>query len=318
MPATKTPSVPALHRGLAVLELVANSKSGLTFAQLARHFEFPKSSVHCLVVTLEREGYLQRDHATGRYMAGLKLVRIANVALEGTVLREQAAPLLRALVATTGMTVHMAILDRDEAVVVAKVDRPGVHRVATWIGKRVDLHCTSLGKCLIAHLPEEDVDRLLGQRALLRHNENTIVAPFRLKEELAKTRLRGYAVDDEEEEIGVRCIGAPVWNREDRVVAAVSVSGTTARITEETCDDIASQVKQTALAISVQLDYVVERDRLPTQAFGSRRAREIGAAFGREPGSLEEVAFGRGVHPDSGSRRHTYEGPHRATTVPGQ
>ena len=253
MPASKTPSVPAQQRGLAILELVANSKSGLTFSQLARHFEFPKSSVHCVVVTLEREGYLQRDEATGRYMSGLRLLRIANVALEGIVLREKAAPLLRALVASTGMTVHMAILDRDEVVVVAKVDRPGVHRVATWIGKRVDPHCTSLGKCLIAHLPEEALDRLVAQRGLLRHNENTIVSLARLKEEFARIRALGYAMDDEEEEIGVRCIGAPIRNWNSLVVAAVSVAGTTARINEDTCDQLASQVRQTALAISRQL-----------------------------------------------------------------
>lgn len=260
MPASKTPSVPALRRGLAIVELVVNSKSGLTFSQLARHFDFPKSSVHCLVLTLEREGYLQRDKDTGRYMSGLKLVSIANVALEGILLREKAAPLLRALVASTGMTVHMAILDHDEVVVVAKLDRPGVHRVATWIGKHVDLHCTSLGKCLIARLPEDDLDRLVGQRGLLRHNENTIVSPVRLKEALARIRALGYAMDDEEEEIGVRCIGAPVWNRDGRVVAAVSVTGTTTRITEDTCDELAGHVKETALAISRRLGYVGERE----------------------------------------------------------
>ena len=253
MPASKTPSVPALQRGLAILEVVAKSKSGLTFSQLARHFDVPKSSVHCLVVTLEREGYLQRDEATGRYMSGLKLVSIANVALEGIVLRERATPLLRALMASTGMTVHMAILDRDEVVLVAKVDQPGIHRVATWIGKRVDPHCTSLGKCLIAYLPEEDLNRLIAQRGLLRHNENTIVSPTRLKEELARIRALGYAMDDEEEEIGVRCIGAPIWNWDGRVTAAVSVAGTTARINEDTCDALARQVRHTALAISQQL-----------------------------------------------------------------
>lgn len=260
MSASKTPSVPALERGLAILELIAKSKGGLTFSQLARHFEFPKSSVHCLLLTFERQGYLQRDEATGRYMTGQKLVTIANMAIDGIVLREKATPLLRALLAKSGMTVHMAILDRDEVVVVAKVDRPGLQRVATWIGKRVDVHCTSLGKCLIAHLPEEDLDRLVGQRVLLRHNENTIVSPTRLKKELAKTRALGYALDDEEEEIGVRCIGAPVLNWERRVVAAISVAGTTDRISAETCEALADQVKQTALGISRQLGYLGDRE----------------------------------------------------------
>jgi DNA-binding IclR family transcriptional regulator len=258
MVASKTPSVPALERGLAILELIARSKSGLTFSQLTRRFQFPKSSIHCLLLTFERHGYLQRDAASGRYMSGQKLVSIANLAIDGIALREKAAPLLRDLMAATGMTVHMAILDRDDVVLVAKVDRPGLNRVATWIGKRVDVHCTSLGKCLLAHLPEEDVDRLIGQHGLLRHNENTIVSPARLKRELARTRALGYAMDDEEEEIGIRCIGAPVLNWERRVVAAISVAGTTMQISSETCDEIVDRVKQTALGISRQLGYLYD------------------------------------------------------------
>jgi DNA-binding IclR family transcriptional regulator len=255
MRATKTPSVPALQRGLAILERIANSRRGLTFAQLARFFDFPKSSVHTLVLTLEREGYLQRDDATGRYMTGRKLVHIAGMTLDGLVVRERAAPLLRTLVADTGMTAHLAVLDRHEVTVVAKVDRPGVHRIATWVGKRMDVHCTSLGKCLVAYLPDEQVDRLISDRGLLRHNEHTIVSPERLKQELARTRALGYAVDDEEEELGGRCVGAPVWDRDGRVVAAVSVAGGTDQINADTFATIAAQVMAAALAISKELGY---------------------------------------------------------------
>jgi DNA-binding IclR family transcriptional regulator len=255
MRATKTPSVPALQRGLAILERIANSRRGLTFAQLARFFDFPKSSVHTLVLTLEREGYLQRDDATGRYMTGRKLVHIAGMTLDGLVVRERAAPLLRTLVADTGMTAHLAVLDRHEVTVVAKVDRPGVHRIATWVGKRMDVHCTSLGKCLVAYLPDEQVDRLISDRGLLRHNEHTIVSPERLKQELARTRALGYAVDDEEEELGGRCVGAPVWDRDGRVVAAVSVAGGTDQINADTLATIAAQVMAAALAISKELGY---------------------------------------------------------------
>jgi len=255
MRATKTPSVPALQRGLAILERIANSRRGLTFAQLARLFDFPKSSVHTLVLTLEREGYLQRDDVTGRYLTGRKLVHIAGMTLDGLIVRERAAPLLRSLVADTGMTAHLAVLDRHEVTVVAKVDRPGVHRIATWVGKRMDVHCTSLGKCLIAYLPDEQVDRLITDRGLLRHNEHTIVSPERLKQELARTRAIGYAVDDEEEELGGRCVGAPVWDRDGRVVAAVSVAGGIDQINADTLATIAAQVMAAAMAISKELGY---------------------------------------------------------------
>ena len=262
MRASKTPSAPALQRGLAILERVARSRRGLTFAQLTRYFEdVPKSSVHTLVLTLEREGYLAREDATGRYVTGAKLVHIAGVTLDSVVLRERATPLLRALVADTRMTAHLAVLERDEVTIVAKVDRPGTHRIATWVGKRMDAHCTSLGKCLIAHVPEEDVDRLIADRGLLRHNEYTIVSPARLKQELARVRAMGYALDDQEEELGGRCVGAPVWNRDGRVVAAVSVSGSTDRITAETLDDFVTRVRKAAQAISRELGYAGEPER---------------------------------------------------------
>ena len=276
MRATKTPSVPALQRGLAILERIANSRRGLTFAQLARFFDFPKSSVHTLVLTLEREGYLQRDDATGRYMTGRKLVHIAGMTLDGLVVRERAAPLLRTLVADTGMTAHLAVLDRHEVTVVAKVDRPGVHRIATWVGKRMDVHCTSLGKCLVAYLPDDQVDRLITDRGLLRHNEHTIVSPERLKQELARTRALGYAVDDEEEELGGRCVGAPVWDRDGRVVAAVSVAGGTDQINADTLATIAAQVMTAALAISKELGY------------------RAGGAPGHESAGLHELAAAHG------------------------
>jgi DNA-binding IclR family transcriptional regulator len=255
MRASKTPSVPALVRGLAILERISKSRRGLTFAQLTRHFDFPKSSVHTLLLTFEREGYLRRDSDSGRYMTGVKLADIASMTVDGVALRDKAAPFLHALAGDTALTVHLAILDRDEVAVVAKVDRAAHHRVATWIGKRVDLHCTSLGKCLIAYLPDEEVDRLIGDRSLLRHNENTIVSPVQLKKELGRTRALGYAIDDEEEEIGIRCIGAPVWNWDGHVVAAVSVTGSTSHITVEKFEQIADRVKQTALGISRQLGF---------------------------------------------------------------
>lgn len=260
MRATKTPSVPALQRGLAILERIAHSRRGLTFAQLTRQFEFPKSSIHTLVLTLEREGYLQRDDTTGRYMTGPKLAHLAGNTVDAVVLRERAMPLLRALVDATGMTAHLAVLDRDEVRVLAKVDRPGAHRIATWVGKRMDVHCTSLGKCLIAFLPEAEIDRVISVRGLLRHNEHTIVSPARLKLDLARTRALGYALDDQEEELGGRCVGAPVRNRDGHVVAAVSVSGSVDVITPETIGDLARQVKATALAISRELGYHEEPD----------------------------------------------------------
>ncbi|MGH7486660.1 MAG: IclR family transcriptional regulator [bacterium] len=255
MPATKTPTVPALERGLNLLEVIARSRSGLTFSQLARSFDFPKSSIHCLLITFERLGYLHRSKSTGRYVCGTQLVRLANLALDGFAIREEAAPLLRELAEHTGLTAHLAILEGNEAMLVGKVSLIGGQHVPTWVGKRIDVHCTSLGKSLIAYLPEPQVDEIIRQRGLLRHNENTISSAKKLKDDLTATRLRGYAIDDQEKEIGMRCIGVPVFQAGGRVVAAVSVSGRIADIDVETSPEILAALRDTAQALARRLDW---------------------------------------------------------------
>jgi DNA-binding IclR family transcriptional regulator len=152
----------------------------------------------------------------------------------------------------------MAILERGEATLIAKAERAGAHKVATWVGKRIDVHCTSLGKCLIAFVPEPDVDSLVQQHGLLRHNENTIASLRRLKEELGKVRESGWAMDDEEEEIGIRCIGAPVMGTDGRALAAVSISGTTEEIYAENCQALAQEVKRAASDLSRLLDELAD------------------------------------------------------------
>ena len=246
-----TPSVPSVERTLAILESLSEANTGLTLPELSRRLSLPKSSTHCLLLTLERRGYLLRNERTRRYMLGLKLFSLANVALSGIKLREQASPFLHALMQRCRMTVHMAILEHDEAVIVEKVEPPpGVRRIATWVGKRLDLHCSAVGKALIAYLPEEKLLRLVGEHRLARYNENTLTSFRRLKEELDETRRRGYSIEDEEGELGCRCIGAPVFTGPGEAIAAISVAGTTAEIQPETIPQIGELVKQTAFHIA--------------------------------------------------------------------
>ena len=255
MAAIKTPLVPALDRGLTILEMVSKSRSGLTFSQLARSLDFPKSSIHSMLVTFERLGYLHRSETTGRYACGIKLAEIANMAMDGTGMREKASPLLRDLSERTGLTVHLAILEGQEATLIAKAATIAGQHIATWTGKRLDLHCTSLGKCLIAYLEESQIDDIIRRRGLLRHNENTIRSARKLKEDLEATRTRGFALDDQEEEIGVRCVGAPIFNADGRVIAAVSLSATIEQMGPENQKELISALQHTAVAISGRLGW---------------------------------------------------------------
>jgi len=251
----KTPSVPALERGMVILETIAKSRAGLTFSGLARRLSFPKSSIHCLVLTLERMGYLHRTEDTGRYVCGSRLAEVANLAIEGAALREKAMPVLHGLVENAGMTVHLAVLEHLDAVLIAKLAPLSAEQIPTWSGKRLDLHCTSLGKCLIAYLPEQEMAAMVKARGLLRHNENTIVSLRKLKEELARTRDRGYAVDDQEEELGICCLGAPVFDSQGRVVAAVSLTGSTEQIDPGNCDKLVAMVQHAGFEISRRLGW---------------------------------------------------------------
>ncbi len=249
--APKTQSVPALERSLLILEYLARSRHGATLSQLSRKLQLPKSTSHALLLTFERCGYVERDEQTGRYRLGTRLYALANMALSGSSLRDQAAPFLQKLMRDTGLTVHLAILEQGEAVLIDRVESPGSPHVSTWVGKRMGLHCTALGKALIAHLPEGQIDELVRRQGLLRHNENTIASLRKLHEACYAAVQNGYSIDDEEEEIGVRCIGTPVLNGRGEVVAAISVSGTTEQVTD--VPGIAQRVKDAALALSRHL-----------------------------------------------------------------
>lgn len=248
--AEKTKSVPAVERTFTILELLAASNRGVSAAELVERTGMPRSSLHCLTLTLERRGYLYRSSKTGRYLLGLKLFGLARYANGGLELRERAAPELARLMQQTRLTVHLAVVENDEPVLVAKVDSPGIFRLATWPGKRMEFHCTAIGKAMAAFLPEETVLRILAARGLTRHNENTIFCERGLRDELSRVRRQGYALDDEEEEIGLRCIGAPVFDVSGAVVAAISIAGPTSQIHADNVAKYAAKVKNAAARIS--------------------------------------------------------------------
>ena len=253
MTAIKTQTVPALDRALSILEILARSRAGLTLPELVQQSKLPRSSVHYLLVTLERRGYVQRNERTSRYMFGMNLVQLSNMAISGLSLRQQATPYLHHLMRRTQMTVHMAILKDNEAVLIAKCDPPQRVRVATWIGKRMDVHCTGLGKALIAYLAEPELERIIREHGLPRHNENTISTPKKLREELAKVVRLRCALDDEEDEIGLRCIGVPVLNPAGRAIAAVSIAGPAGELNDSRFDLLVRETKSAAAGIGLAL-----------------------------------------------------------------
>jgi DNA-binding IclR family transcriptional regulator len=252
----RTPSVPAVQRALLILDFLARCRRGATISQLTRALHLPKSTSHALLLTLERCGYAQRDSHGGRYRLGSRLYGLANIALSGISLREQAAPFLQRLAEQTRSTVHMAVLEEGEAVLIEKIAPLGtlVPKISTWEGKRMGLHCTALGKALLTHVGESEMEKLVKKQGLLRHNENTVVSLSKLKVQCDCIRQVGYSIDDEEEEIGVRCIGAPVFDGSRKVVAAISITGTIGQLAE--ISPFATMVKKAALALSAHMGFL--------------------------------------------------------------
>jgi DNA-binding IclR family transcriptional regulator len=236
----KTPSLPSVYRSLEVLNHIATSYHGLTLGQLTRALGFPRSTTHCLLLTLERLGYVRRSSPRGPYLCGPKLLELSSKALAGSSLREAGLPVLRSLMQRTRLVTHMAMLDRLQVRIIAQL-APVEARLMTSVGQRLDLHCTALGKAIAAYLPEERVAEMIGGLTLLPHNENTIVSHRRLSAELAATRQRGYAIDDEEDAIGYRCLGAPVFDSSHMPVAAISVFGSSTEISSETAPALAGE-----------------------------------------------------------------------------
>jgi DNA-binding IclR family transcriptional regulator len=226
----KTPSVPSVLRTLDILEAISRSKAGLTLLEIVQDLNFPRSSVHCLVVTLERRGYLHKNGRSARYKLGPMTRELANFAFAGIALRDQVAPVLFTLMQATGLAVHLGILECNEVVLAHKLEPSSGPRLATWVGKRMEMHCTGVGKAFLAYFSESDLQRHISEHGLPRHNEHTISSVSRLRADLQSIRSLGYALDDEEDELGYRCIGCPVFDAEGQVIAAISIVGTTGQI----------------------------------------------------------------------------------------
>ena len=250
----ESPSV-AVERALAMLEAVAQEAEGLSNAEISRKLEIPKSSASYILRTLETQGYLNRNPETGKYRVGLKVLSLSRGALTGIDVREVALPIMRHLTERTGLTCHLAILDGPDAVYIEKVEPPGFLRVDTWVGRRMRVHATSVGKALVAHIPQEHLEKIISERGLEKRTPKTITTLSRLLKDLEKVREHGYAVDDEENNMGARCVGAPIFNQDGKIEASLGLSGTTNQVNPHTMPRILEHLKDAARHVSMQLGY---------------------------------------------------------------
>jgi DNA-binding IclR family transcriptional regulator len=250
-----TYKVQALDRAFAVLDLLGESDTPQGLAQVATSLQLHKSTAHRFLMVLEKHRMVERT-AGGKFRLGLKLFDLGNRAIEQYDLRERAQPHLRRLVAETEETAHLCILEGTHVIYIDKIEPARSVRMITRIGASNPVHCTSVGKAILAFLPEERITDILGRLRFERYTSNTISTVEALRAEIEKTRRRGYAVDDEEFEEGLRCIAVPVLDAQRLPVAAVSVSGPSFRVTAQKLPAIANHLLQCVRGISVDMGFV--------------------------------------------------------------
>jgi len=219
------PAVKSAGRVLDIFEVLSDEPRGLALSDLAARLDIATSSAHALVHTLLARGYLRRDREAKRYTLGVKLVQLGLAVTDALDIRTVARAVLEGLVEETHESAFMARLDGVDLVYLEKVvseRRP--FRVDPWLSAHVPLHCSSLGKAILAAVPPDHTKELVGSMPLARSTPNSITSHRALEAELELTRKRGYSLDDQESMLGVCCAGAPVRNRTGDVIAAVSTS----------------------------------------------------------------------------------------------
>lgn len=248
--------VQSVERALTILELLANYNDGLRIIEISKKVNLHKSTVHRLIGTLIHKGYVTQDVESNKYKVTLKLFELGNKKLEDMHILNVSKIYIEKLMKTLNEVVHLVIRDENEIVYIDKVEADNTIRMASNIGRRSPLYCTSVGKAMLAYMTNEEVRNIWNNSKIEKRTSNTITDFDILKRELEIIREKGYSVDDEENEIGVRCIGAPVFNRFGKVEGGISISGPSIRITKDKVEEVAHEVIKYASMISKELGYI--------------------------------------------------------------
>ena len=245
--------IQAIERAVSILNAFSVEQPEYGVTELANELGLHKSTIHRFLVNLEHAGLVERNPRTGRYRLGLHILELSGVVTQQLSLWEEALPFLEGLVRDTGETGHLAVLDNGEAVYVERVETHRALRIPSAVGRGYPAHATSLGKVLLAHLDFDEVNAIISEHELEAHTPRTIVDAAELHDELALIRERGYAVDNEEYDEGLRCIGAPIQDHTGAIVAALGVGGPVTRVTPERVPELAELVSHAATGLSRRL-----------------------------------------------------------------
>jgi IclR family KDG regulon transcriptional repressor len=223
-------TINSVDRGLRILLILGQQGGPLGVNEVSRRLGIDKSTTYRIMSTLCGQGFVEQDPETRKYQLGLRVIEVAALKLRTIRLLKIARSAIQELMAKSCETVHLAVESEGEVMYLDSEQCAGVITVNTTVGGRAPMHSSAVGKALLAELPPEEVDRILAVRGLPRFTEKTIVGPREFYQHLQQSREQGYSFDDEETDIGVRCLAAPVFGHRCIVVAAVGISGPTQRM----------------------------------------------------------------------------------------
>lgn len=244
-----------IDRAAQILDCFGFDHQELSVSEIGAKTGLHRSTAHRILMALEYNDLIKQNPSTGKYHLGIKLFKLGHQAVSQLNLREICRPFLSRLMNDTKETIHLAVLDDDQVLYLDKVEGPHALRMPSRVGRYIPTYCTSLGKAMLSCLDDQEVKSILRRQTLKPHTENTVKNINQLLADLRSVRKRGYAVDNEEIEIGLRCVGAPLRDYTGGMVGAISVAAPSARLSEKNTPVIGRMVIAIAAEISEQLGF---------------------------------------------------------------
>jgi IclR family transcriptional regulator, KDG regulon repressor len=249
------PIIQSVERALQILDLFDEYSAELKITEISTRMNLNKSTIHSLLKTLQKHGYIQQNAENGKYKLGLKLYERGNLVVESMDIRAISRKHLQQLSAKTGHTLHLVIMDGKAAVYVDKIVGTTANVLYSKIGRRVPIHSTGVGKALVAFKTDEEIEQIFDRYTLEKRTPRTITTKQDLFIELKQIRERGFSFDHEENELGISCIAIPVRNHTGQVVTAFSISMPTPKLNSEQIESIVPMMKDVGEKISKELGY---------------------------------------------------------------
>lgn len=249
------PIIQSVVRALAILDLFNEQTTELKITEISEKMQLHKSTVHSLLKTLQEAHYIEQNPDNGKYRLGMKLVERGNLVISTFDIRKMAKKYLTSLSDETGQTSHLGILDGDAGVYIDKQEGEKALIRYSRIGKRIPLHSTAIGKILLAYQTDENVAQLLDGYRFDPLTEKTITKQQDLLKELNEVKKQEYAIDNQENEQGVRCIAVPIKNLENEVLAALSISTLVSNVDDEKLQQYVDLLKKIGTKLSEEVRY---------------------------------------------------------------